>query len=147
MLKRKYLKTQMITHVQKKLGDSQFWSGLIKVKDSFLSLGHFKLNNGVHIRFWEDKWLGYYTLQHHFPSLYTIVCRKNVSMAKVFSSVPRNISFWRGLVCNNLSLWHGLVAMVVHIKLNGAADSFIWWLHQNGQFFVKSMHSALIADT
>jgi hypothetical protein len=30
----------------------------MKVNDSFLSLGRFKLNNGVHIRFLEDKWLG-----------------------------------------------------------------------------------------
>jgi hypothetical protein len=58
MLKRKCLKTQTITHVQKKLGDSQFWSGLMKGKDSFLSLGQFKPNNGIHIHFWEEKWLG-----------------------------------------------------------------------------------------
>jgi hypothetical protein len=45
MLKRKYLKTQAITHVQKKPKDSQFWSGLMKVKDSFLSLGRFKLDS------------------------------------------------------------------------------------------------------
>jgi hypothetical protein len=25
-----------------------------------------------------------------------------------------------------------LVGMVAHIRLNGAADSFIWGLHQNG---------------
>jgi hypothetical protein len=63
MLKKKYLRSQTITHVQKKLGNSQFWSGLMKVKNSFLSLGHFKLNNGMSIRFWEDMWLGNFTLQ------------------------------------------------------------------------------------
>jgi hypothetical protein len=46
ILKRKYLKTQTITHVQKKPGDSHVWSGLMNVKDSFLNLGHFQLNNG-----------------------------------------------------------------------------------------------------
>jgi hypothetical protein len=39
MLRRKYLRTQTITHVQKKPRDSHFWSGLMNVKDSFLSLG------------------------------------------------------------------------------------------------------------
>jgi hypothetical protein len=38
-----------ITHVQKKAGDSHLWSGLMKVKESFLSLGHMKLNNGKNI--------------------------------------------------------------------------------------------------
>jgi hypothetical protein len=30
----------------------------MNVKESFLSLGHFQLNNGGNILFWEDKWLG-----------------------------------------------------------------------------------------
>jgi hypothetical protein len=117
----------------KTTGNSQFWSCLMKVKYSFLSLGCFKLNNGVHIRFWEDKWLGDFTLQHHFPSLYAIVRRKNVSVAFTFSSITLNISFRRGLTGNNLQLWHSVVAMVVHIRLNGVAGSFIWGVHQNGK--------------
>jgi hypothetical protein len=58
MLKKKYLRSQTITHVQKKPGDSQIWSGLMRVKESFLSIGHFKLNNGMNIQFWDDRWLG-----------------------------------------------------------------------------------------
>jgi hypothetical protein len=35
----------------------------MKVKESFLSLGHFTINNGENIRFWEDnKRLGNTTL-------------------------------------------------------------------------------------
>jgi hypothetical protein len=41
------VKSQTISHVQKKPGDSHFWSGLMTVKDSFLSLGIFMLNNGA----------------------------------------------------------------------------------------------------
>jgi hypothetical protein len=51
LLKRKYLKTQMISQVQRKPRDSHFSSGLVRVKDSFLSLGHFRLNDGRNIRF------------------------------------------------------------------------------------------------
>jgi hypothetical protein len=29
----------------------------MRVKDLFLSLGHFKLNGGRNIWFWEDRWL------------------------------------------------------------------------------------------
>jgi hypothetical protein len=32
-------------------GDSHFCCGLMKVKDSFLSLGHFQLGNGQNVRF------------------------------------------------------------------------------------------------
>lgn len=38
ILRRKYLKSQTISHVQRKPGDSHFWSGLMKVKESFLNL-------------------------------------------------------------------------------------------------------------
>jgi hypothetical protein len=36
---------------------------------------------------------------------------------------------------------------VAHIRLNGATDSFIWGLHQNRIFSVKSIYNALMADT
>jgi len=62
LLKRKYIKDKPIAQIQKRPGDSQFWSGLMKVKDKFLNLGSFQLNNGENIRFWEDKWLGNFTL-------------------------------------------------------------------------------------
>jgi hypothetical protein len=68
-------------------------------------------------------------------------------VAAVFSSIPLNIFFQRRLMGNNLRLWHSLVALVVHIRLNGVVDSFIWGLHQNGKFYVNSMYNTLIADT
>jgi hypothetical protein len=51
----------------------------VRVKDSFLSLGHFKLNNGENNRFWKDNWLGNVTLQQQFLSLYSIARRKNTT--------------------------------------------------------------------
>jgi len=104
--------------VGKKSGDSQFWSGLMKVKDKFLRFGSFKVNTGLNTRFWEDKWLGNFKLQQRFPSLYRIVRRKEVSVASVFSSIPLNISFRRGLVGNNLDAWNHLVASIMHVTLN-----------------------------
>jgi hypothetical protein len=68
-------------------------------------------------------------------------------VASVFSSIPLNFSFRRGLVGNNLRHRHDLVAMVAHTRLNGATDMFAWALNQNGQFSEKSMYNALIADT
>jgi hypothetical protein len=58
LLRRKYIHGKAIQQVQRKQGDSQFCTGLIKVKDIFLRFGTFHLNNGVNIRFWEDIWNG-----------------------------------------------------------------------------------------
>jgi hypothetical protein len=75
------------------------------------------------------------------------VCKKNVSVATIFSTIPLNVSFRRGLVGNNLRLWHDLVALVARTRLHGASDSFIWGLHQNRILSIKSMYNVLIADT
>jgi hypothetical protein len=53
----------------------------MSIKDQFLSLGSFKLQDGKHIRFWEDKWLGANALRDDYPNLYNIVRRKNATVA------------------------------------------------------------------
>lgn len=98
LLKRKYLNNQTINQVQKKHGDFYFWSGLMKVKNTFLNLGSWTVNNGEQVRFWEDKWLGNYSFKDRYLSLYSIVRRRNFSIAYVMSTVPLNVSVRRALV-------------------------------------------------
>jgi hypothetical protein len=127
ILKKKYFRSNTIAQVQRRQRDSHFWSGLLKIKDTFLNLGGFQLNNGHNIRLWEDKWMGNFTLKQLYPSLVDYQ-EKHISVASVFSTVPLNISFRRGMVENNLNLWHNLVARVAHIRLNNMEDKFIWGL-------------------
>ena len=70
----------------------------MKVKDQFLSLGSFKVNNGAQTRFWEDVWLGNQPLQLKFLSLFNVVRRKqDTIVAAVLNSTPPNVSFRRVL--------------------------------------------------
>ena len=59
LIKNKYLKNKTLSQVEKKGGVSHFWASFMGVKDQFINLGWFRLNNGTQIRFWEDKWLGH----------------------------------------------------------------------------------------
>ena len=45
LLRNKYLRKKTLTQVQYMHGDSQFWAGLMKVKEEFLSLGKFDLGD------------------------------------------------------------------------------------------------------
>jgi hypothetical protein len=54
----KYLKNKTLAQVEKKKGDSHFWSRLMDVKNSFLERGRFSVQDGTRTRFWEDLWLG-----------------------------------------------------------------------------------------
>jgi hypothetical protein len=54
LLRRKYMQDKPIGQMHKRSRDSQFWSGLMKVKERFLGYGTFQINNGKNMRFWED---------------------------------------------------------------------------------------------
>ena len=127
-------------------GDSHFWSGLMNIKPDFLSLGRFQLGNGAQVRFWEDTWLGNLPFKCQYPGLYNIVRKKSASVSTVFRSNPLNVAFRRSLVDNNLRQWQQLVARVVDVQLHDRDDRFIWSLHQNGMFTVRSMYRALTTN-
>jgi hypothetical protein len=126
ILRTKYLTRQTIGVVERRPGDSHFWAGLIKAKANFLIQGSFRLNNGKQIRFWEDKWLGNYSFQEQYPSLYNIVRRKSATVESVLSTIPLNVSFRRFLSQNNLELWHNLIGRIMDVEMNDLNDVFIW---------------------
>ncbi|WVZ53210.1 hypothetical protein U9M48_004183, partial [Paspalum notatum var. saurae] len=128
LLRNKYLGTKPLSQVEKKPGDSQFWSGLMKVKPIFLNGGVYKVNSGSQVRFWEDNWLKNISLSEQYPVLYNIVHRKHDTVATVMSTSPLNISFRRALVGNKLQAWHDLVGKITNIILNDQPDQFRWLL-------------------
>ncbi|WVZ54247.1 hypothetical protein U9M48_005072 [Paspalum notatum var. saurae] len=93
LIHNKYLKNKTLSQVEKRPRDSHFWSGLMEIKCHFLNLGSFILNNGTHIKFWEDTWLGNQPLKHQYHSLFNIVRNKEATIAEILSSSPLNISF------------------------------------------------------
>ena len=114
-----------MSQVSKKAGDSHFWSGLMEVKDLFLSLGVFNVHSGDQTRFWVDLWLGNKTLKDEYPALYRITRRKNVTVANVLNSRPLNVSFRRALSGNKLTQWLQLVSKVADVTLNNEKDAFV----------------------
>ena len=117
----------------------------MKVKE-FLSLDKFDLGDGFQVRFWEDSWIRPRPLNSLFPALYNIVRKKSASIRTVLSMTPLNVAFRRSVVGVNLQAWHEVVAMVVDVQLTNQRDRFVWGLHQNGFFSVKSMYRALLGS-
>jgi hypothetical protein len=72
----RHLKNKPLGAYVKKASDSHFWKGLMNVKETFMSLGSFKVGDGSQVRFWEDKWLGNHPLKERFPDLFHLVRRK-----------------------------------------------------------------------
>ena len=105
------------------MGDSYFWSGLMKVKDRLLDLSVFNIHNGSQTRFWENKWLGNFTIKEQYPPLYNITRKKHISVANAFNSTSLNISFRRALVGEKLLKWNELVAKIIFVQLDDQHDS------------------------
>lgn len=59
-----------------------------------------------------------------YPSLYNIVRKKNVTVAKVLGTSPLNISFRPGLVGDNFAKWFELVGNIIHVQLYNRKDYF-----------------------
>jgi hypothetical protein len=55
-----------------------------------------------------------------------------MTMERVLSTVPLNVSFRRFLNQNNLVLWNDLVGRIMPVRLNSQGDVFVWNLHQHG---------------
>lgn len=104
ILRNKYLRNKPLRQVYKKLGDSQFWKGLMGMKEEFLKLGNFKVHSGEHV--WKQD-------------------EKHATVADVFSAIPLNISFRRSLVSNKLLEWRNLIARIVQVNLNEGIYVFI----------------------
>ncbi|WVZ90711.1 hypothetical protein U9M48_036990 [Paspalum notatum var. saurae] len=140
------MKGKSLSQTNKKAKDSHFWKSIMGVKDQFLNLGRFKLVSGNQIRFWEDIWLDNHALKDQHPNLFNIIRNKHVTVAKVLNSTPLNVSFRRALVENRLNEWLSLVARLTQVNLQEGKDIFVWRLHTNGFFSVKSMYSSLISN-
>ncbi|WVZ54946.1 hypothetical protein U9M48_005671 [Paspalum notatum var. saurae] len=129
LLRNKYLRDKTLTQLEKKPGDSHFWSGLMGIKDQFLNLGSFILKNGTQIRFWEDIWLDGVSLKYQYPSLFNIVRKKHATIADVLGSNPLN---------------ENLVARLLNVDFEEGNDVFKWHLHKSGNFSVRSMYMHFI---
>jgi hypothetical protein len=70
--------------------------------------------------------------------------KKSASVRSMLSTTPLNVVFMRSLMGANLRAWHDVVAMVVDVYLTNQRDHFVWGLHQNELFLVKSMYRALL---
>jgi hypothetical protein len=116
----------------------------MNIKDTFMELGYFNVQDETQIRFWVDTWLGNKSLKDKFPVLFNILSRKQDSVAKVMSSPILNISFRRNLVGANLTNWYRIVASLQQVNLLEERDVFVWGLKASGFFTVKSMYATLI---
>jgi len=78
-----------------------------------------------------------------YPTLYSIVRKKNVTVAQVLSTTPLNISFRLAIVGSNLTYWLEQVGSGVLFQFTELEDEFVWTLNK-GSFSVSSLFEDLM---
>jgi hypothetical protein len=73
LLGNKYQRAKSLSQVTAKPNDSNFWRGVMHIKDDVLCKGTFEVKDGTNTRFWEDTWVGDQPLKVKYPNLYNIV--------------------------------------------------------------------------
>src|SRR3954470_11824764 len=106
LLYKKYVKSTGLSAVKHRQGDSHFWQGLLKIKNTFLNCCSFQVKGGRDVIFWEDSWIDKEPLKHLFPRLYSICFDINMSVRQVFDKGLENIKFRRTLWGESLDLWN-----------------------------------------
>ncbi|RYR07607.1 hypothetical protein Ahy_B05g075001 [Arachis hypogaea] len=110
------------------------------------------VGNGSKTKFWEDKWLGDFSLRDKFPILFVVSSNKN--------EVITNCGFWDGLLWNWNLRWRRclfewerkhceeLHSCLQNVFLNaGTEDKAVWTFTTDGSFTIKSMINAVEGET
>lgn len=63
---------------------SQFFRGILKVRDVFYKFSSKKIGNGQRTRFWEDFWLGSIPFYKKFARLYNLTSSENILVSTFF---------------------------------------------------------------
>ena len=112
--------------------DSPFWKWLMRVKSVFFNRTKFIIGNGTTTRFWEDTWLGETPLALQYPSLYSIIQRRDAYVATILQSIPLNIHFRRTLPGNRWAVWLHLVSRLMEVQLSQQPDQLRRKLTRSG---------------
>ena len=145
MVRAKYLRKCTFTQCKPSPLHSQFWSGLLAVRDTFYSCCKRIIGNGKSTRFWEDIWVGQQPLSQSFPRLYNICYSHDVTVNRVIESNFDCLKFRRFLREETKDMWCNLIDTCSHVRLTNSSDRVRWLLTRSGTFSVKSLYSFLIA--
>jgi hypothetical protein len=143
LLRNKYLGENGIFSYKKKNG-SQFWKGLMSVRDETTRGMSYVIGDGKKARFWRDVWIGNCTLRVCFPELFEICNQQEWTVHKVLRDGGLNLTFRRNFRLSHTSEWEDLVMLVEGINLSQTPDTVKWNLEKSGLFSTALLYRELM---
>lgn len=103
-----------MSRVKPKVGDSQFWTSILEVKEIFYKFCKKKLGDGKNTRFWEYVWVDEKLLKHAYPRLYFLTFDHNITVAQ---KGWHDFKFRRTLYGETLDLWNNLILRCEEVEM------------------------------
>jgi hypothetical protein len=139
----KYVKQTPICLIPHRMHDSPLWKDLMKVRHIYLRAREYKLNNGMSISFWLDKWLDDKPLCASYPIMYDLCPNQKAFVHEVVVAgwVVRFETRLQGIVRDQ---WYELTSKLNRVSLNHDKDVAIWKWNKSRKFTVRSVYEHLI---
>jgi hypothetical protein len=125
LLRNKYLGDNGIASYKRKNG-SQFWKGLMAVRQDISRGMVYKIGNGKKARFWQDVWIGTCALRVAFPGIYEICNQQEWTVAKVLRNENLHLTFRRNFGVTQTIEWSDLRILIDGVSLTQAPDKVRW---------------------
>jgi hypothetical protein len=142
LLRRKYLKGKGIYSCKNKSG-SQFWKGLLSIKDEIGRGMSYIVRDGQKTRFWMDVWSGTCPLMLTFPRLFELCNQQSWVVARVLRNGTINLTFRRNFGEAEQIEWEILRSVLEGVTLTSDKDTVRWFLEKSGQFTTSSLYRAI----
>jgi hypothetical protein len=142
LLRKKYLGEKSIYSYKKKSG-SQFWKGVLSIRDEVARGLVYIVGDGKKARFWLDVWLGNCALSVSFPNLFDICNQKEWSIFKTLNNENVNLTFKRSFDAVHSQEWLALSNLLEGTVLANLPDSIKWCLDKKGIYTTKSLYNEI----
>lgn len=117
-----------ISRAKPKVGDSQFWTNILKVEDLFQQLCRWKLGDGHSVRFWEEVWVDDKTSKDAYPRLYLLSFDHDIIVVEALQKGWGGFTFRRTLYGESLEMWRNLKLRCEEIEMREGKDCIEWSL-------------------
>jgi hypothetical protein len=127
----------------KKHDGSQFWRGLMAVREEVMRSLIYKVGNEKKIRFWHETWVGECPLKIRFQEIFVICNQKEWSVFNVTRDGGINLTFKRNFGNEEEQECEDLQMLLGGVVLSQEPDSVKWCLEKSGEFSTSSLYNAI----
>ena len=125
------------------INSSPFWKGVLWAVKAAQMGYSWKIGNGQHVRFWEDRWFGSSSLAIQYWPLYVLVNEKESTIAECWDGVNLKFTFRRTVSAYVMRMWEEILGITSAITLSEEPDSAVWTFNSNGVYSVQSLYAVI----